>query len=157
MTASVHHIATPHSEPRTASQRTPPMAEPPPSNAVVVAQVESLSRRVDDLGKDTREGRDLALSIKTILETQNMPAQIAALRGDMEKGFQGARSDLVNATDHVRRDVAELEARIVSLEQFRQRADGASGLMSWVLRNAPWLFAGIAAFAAGVLFRAGLH
>lgn len=132
------------------------MAETPTSNAAVLAKVESLSNWMADIAKDSREGRDLALTIRTMLETQNMPAQLAALRGDTEKGLQAARSDLVNAQTHIRQEVHDLVVRVQALEAKQNRTDGATGLMGWLIRHAPWLAGAFAAFAGGVALKENL-
>jgi chromosome segregation ATPase len=136
------------------------MAETAPHDAAMMVEMASLRRWVEDIAKDTRESRDGVRDLKTTLETQNMPAQIVGLKAEMEKGFQAARSDLVNAQDHIRREVRELEAkidahdaRIGGLEQAKARADGATGLVGWLMRWAPWLFTGFAGLLAAIGFR----
>lgn len=102
---------------------------------------------------DAREARDAALRLTERVGAQDTPAKLAELRGDLEKGFQAARADLVNAVDkltrEVRSDFANHDDRIKSLEDFRQRIEGAGGLVGWLGKNAPWLltitFAGMAA------------
>ena len=126
------------------------MAETSPGNAAVLERVEALHRWMTELSKDTREARDGVLSIKATLDAYDIPVRIEALRGDMEKGFQGARADLVNAQGHIRQEVRDLEVRIKVLEDGQARDDGAKGFAGWVLRHAPWLFTGIAGILAGI-------
>jgi hypothetical protein len=121
-----------------------------PSNVEVMAKLEALTSRFDDVAKDAREGRDLARSIKDTLAAQDMPARLEALRGEMNSGFQGARADLVNAQGHIRQEIADHDKRIAALEQYRQRADGASGTVAWLMKHAPWLVAIAMSVAATV-------
>lgn len=148
MTASVHPFAAPSGGPHPALLRERPMADDTPSLAAVAAEVESLRRWMADVARDTREGRDAALSIKATIEAHNLPAQIAALRGDLEKTEQGLRADIVNASAHVRNEISALDARLKAVEAKQARTDGATGLMGWIIRYAPWLLSA-AAFLVG--------
>jgi hypothetical protein len=127
-----------------------------PSNVEVLAELRALTSRLDAAAADAREGRDLARSIKDTLTAQDMPARLEALRGEMNAGFQGARADLVNAQAHIRSELSDHEKRIKALEDLRTKADGVTGLMGWIAKHAPWLFAGIAAFVGGLGWRGHL-
>jgi hypothetical protein len=140
MTASVAYLH---------ARRDPPMADQPPSNA----EVEALRRWVQAIADDTREARDAALRTEAVLNAQNIPAQIATLRGDLEKVEQGFRADLVNTSGKIRADLAELEKRVKAQEEARARSDGATGLVGWLMRWAPWLFTGFAGLLAAIGFR----
>lgn len=150
MSASVQHFAAPSGGLHPAFLREPPMADDTPSLAAVAAEVESLRRWMADVARDTREGRDAALSIKATIEAHNLPAQIAALRGDLEKTEQGLRADIVNASGHARQEIAILDARLQAVEAKQNRADGATGLAAWLVRYAPWLASAVLGFLAAV-------
>lgn len=47
-------------------------------------------------------------------------------------------------------------ARIDQLERQRDLDAGAKSVWTWLSKNAPWLFAGAAAFVAGLAMKAGL-
>lgn len=54
---------------------------------------------------------------------------------------------------------AKLESaltRINTLESQVDQAKGAASVWTWLAKNAPWLFAGVAAFVAGLAVKAGL-
>jgi chromosome segregation ATPase len=119
----------------------------------IIARLQGVEERMAETRADAREARDAALRLTERVGAQDTPAKLAELRGDLEKGFQAARADLVNAVDkltrEVRSDFANHDDRIKSLEDFRQRIEGAGGLVGWLGKNAPWLltitFAGMAA------------
>jgi hypothetical protein len=46
--------------------------------------------------------------------------------------------------------------RINTLESQVDKAQGAASVWTWLAKNAPWLFAGIAAFVAGMAAKTGL-
>lgn len=46
--------------------------------------------------------------------------------------------------------------RINTLESQVDQAKGAASVWTWLAKNAPWLFAGFAAFIAGLAVKAGL-
>lgn len=63
-------------------------------------------------------------------------------------------------TDAINRQTAvleKLEDRIDKLEKLRDQQAGAAALVGWVMKHAPWLFAGIAAFAAGFNWKGPHH
>lgn len=126
-----------------------------PSDAVyreILARLQGMDDRISETRTDAREARDAVLRLTERVGAQDTPAKLAELRGEMEKGFQGARVDLVNAVDkltrEVRHDLASHDVRIKALEDFKSRIDGAGGVIGWIGKNAPWLlsvfFAGLA-------------
>lgn len=139
--------------------------KPSTSLAAVMAEVRALGTRLDDtredmggrldeIRADAREARDEAKALRSDLEARNLPVAVAELRKDMESGFAGARGDLVNAQDHIRRDIttrfADIEKRLAALERLKDRIEGAGNLGSWVVRHAPWLLAVVFAAAAAL-------
>lgn len=126
-----------------------------PSDAVyreILARLQGVDDRIAETRADAREARDAVLRLTERVGAQDTPTKLAELKGEMEKGFQGARADLVNAMDkltrEVRHDLASHDARIKALEDFKSRIDGAGGVIGWIGKNAPWLlsvlFAGLA-------------
>jgi hypothetical protein len=117
----------------------------------IIARLQGMDDRITETRADAREARDAVVRLTERVGAQDTPTKLAELRGDMEKGFQAARSDLVNAankiTSEVRGELEKHDARIKSLEDFRQRIEGASGLIGWLGKNAPWL---LSVFFAGV-------
>ncbi len=60
------------------------------------------------------------------------------------------------AIDRQTHALEKLEDRLDTLEKLRDQQAGAAALVNWMLKYAPWLFAGIAAFAAGFNWK-GVH
>jgi predicted nucleic acid-binding Zn-ribbon protein len=122
----------------------------------ILARLDGLSDQVDAAAKDAREARDVGLKLTERLETLDLPKQVAELRKDMEAGDQALRSDLVNAVDKTRREMQAaddaLSTRVATLETARAHLQGATGLLGWVGRHAPWLIA----IAASVLATLGV-
>lgn len=128
------------------------------------ARLEDLSDRLSTTQADARQARDLGNRISTILEEQNIIARFDAHKADLRQQVSEIRQDFVAANTKLRNDLeavardaaadrAKLADRIKVLEDERQRTEGVKSLVAWLMKNAPWLFAGLAAFAAGI----GLH
>lgn len=115
-------------------------------------KVTGLQGVVESVKTDAREARDAARESAAATKAQDLPAKIAELRGQVEKMASDSRSDLVNSiakvTAEMRSGHGDHEGRIATLEAARNKFAGATGLMGWLGRNAPWMFTGIAAAAA---------
>ncbi len=61
------------------------------------------------------------------------------------------------AIDRQTHALEKLEARLELLESLRDQQAGAKALVEWIFKHVPWLFAGIAAFAAGLNWKGGHH
>lgn len=129
------------------------MAETPPSNAAVMAEVEALRRWVEAVATDTREARDTALRIEATLQVYDIPAKIEAVRGHVDTIEQGLRADIVNSIGKVRGEIADLAARVGALEVAKARDDGAKGLMAWLIKHAPWLVTVLGALGVGAALK----
>lgn len=110
--------------------------------------VEGHSTRLDETRQDAREARDATTKLTERLTTQDMPAEIAKLRAAMDAGFIAARSDLTVASSHTNTAISDLSKRVDELENWRERLNGASGLVGWLSRNAPWLVTLVAVLGA---------
>jgi hypothetical protein len=113
-----------------------------------------MSTRIDETRADAREARDAATKLTERVDAQAVPAKVAELRADLDKNFAIARSDLVNASDKITREMREglagHDTRIKQLEAFRSKVEGATGFLGWTSKNAPWLFALLAGIAATI-------
>lgn len=125
--------------------------------ATLGAQFEGLSERVDIASKDAREARDLGHGISAKLEEQNIVARMTELKNELGIRVDALRTDVVQANTNLKKDLASevearqaLERRVESLEAERNKVVGVASFFSWMARVAPWLFAGIAAFVAGM-------
>ena len=125
------------------------------------AKLAGLLSQVEVASRDAREARDLGNRIATILEEQNIIARLAEHRAEQRQIVSEIRQDFVAANTTLRRDFSEecearrkadqaLEARIEALEASRNKAIGVADFFAWLARVAPWLFAGVAAFIAGI-------
>lgn len=113
------------------------------------AQLEALSERVDTAALDARTARDLAARTSTILEEQNIVARFGELRTEVRAIVTEIRQDFVAANTKLRNEHEALCKRVEALEAERQKLVGMKSLLEWLMKNAPWLLAGIAAFVAG--------
>jgi len=128
------------------------------------AELKALNNRVDGVQSDARESRDAARDILAQTRAQDLPAKVAELRGHLDASSTAIRSDLVNAINKVTTEVRAKhdehevrfevnEDRLDKLESFRDRLDGARGLVGWLAKNAPWLLTVIFAGAAVLGFK----
>lgn len=118
--------------------------------AVQDAKIENISERLENAAIDARTARDLANRTNTILEEQNIVARFGELRTEVRQAMTEIRQDFVAANTKLRNDLDALAARVKVLEDDRQQREGIKSLAAWLMKNAPWLFAGIAAFVAGM-------
>lgn len=134
--------------------------------AVMSEQLESLSRRTDEAAGNAATARELANRTNIILEEQNVLARLGEYRSEVKSTIEAMRQDLVHAHEGLKKELAALEtasanrfaaveARVAKLEADYQQREGIKSLAGWLMKNAPWLFAGIAAFAAGFGFHGG--
>lgn len=118
-------------------------------------RLEALSDRLDGTAADARSARELAAKTSTILEEQNITVRFAELRAEVRQVMSETRQDFVAANTNLRRELDDLVKRVAALEAERNKLVGMKGLVDWLLKNMPWLLAGIAAFAAGIGFDKG--
>jgi len=120
----------------------------------IIARLEGQDRRLDEIREDAREGRDAAVRMAERYNAEGVPTKLAELRGQMEQGFQAARTDLVNSMDKATRENREtqhaIHRRLDDLERFKSRIEGAGGVFGWLAKNAPWLLTVVFAIAAAV-------
>jgi hypothetical protein len=132
--------------------------------AVQGAQLKNLENKVDKAAIAADNARDLSNKINTILEEQDIGTRFSEHRGEVRQQMSEMRQDVVAAITKVRTDIEandrkwakcfdELEKRIEALESDFHKREGVRSLVGWLMKNAPWLFTGIAAFAAGVGFK----
>lgn len=118
-------------------------------HAEISAEVRGLAKRVDGVEQAAREARDAARDSAAATKAQDIPAQIEKLRGEVQKLTSEGRSDLVNAisraTEAMRKGHDDHEARIKGLEEAQSELKGATGVLGWISRNAPWLSTMLAA------------
>lgn len=142
------------------SQR-PPRNRPDPSllaqvlasQAAMAAQLEAMGETVKATQLDAREARDGANRLATILSEQDIVKRLTEHRNDTRQMIEGLRQDVVVANNNVKRDVDDLEKRVDRLEKERDQRDGATTLIGWLMKNAPWLVVGLGAFLAGLGFK----
>lgn len=113
-------------------------------------RLEDFAARLEATQDDARQARDLGNRISTILEEQNIIARFDAHKTDVRQQISEIRQDFVAANTKVRDEIVKLEGRLKELENEQQRREGIKSLAGWLMKNAPWLFAGFAAFVAGL-------
>lgn len=127
--------------------------------AGVQAQLVALKDQMGLVGHDAREARDATIALKAQMGAENLGERITALKGDINAVETAYRSDLQTAIGAVRREHADTktvhETRLAALEAWRNKADGATGLLGWLSRWAPWLING--ALGSSLLYLLGNH
>lgn len=129
-------------------------------------QFEEVFRRLDRAEETAGEARDTAKELVTILREQDTGARIVEMRTEMRAGLAELRQDVVAANTRLRGDldaeckartdaIDALDIRLLVLEAERNKVIGVAGFFSWLSKVAPWMLAGIAAFAAGVGLKDG--
>lgn len=126
-------------------------------------QFEEVFRRLDRAEETAGEARDTAKELVTILREQDTGARIVEMRTEFRAGMAELRQDFVAANTRIRSDLELeckerrlLEDRVEALEADRNKVVGVAGLFTWLSKVAPWLLAGVAAFAAGVGMKDGV-
>jgi hypothetical protein len=139
------------------------------------ARLDSVAKAQEVTQEDAREARDVANRITTILQEQNINVRLTEIKTEMRQAFADARREARADVDALRTDVvlantrlkteldaaetrhradqAANEARFKTLETDLTKRAGMKDLIGWLMKNAPWLFAGAAAFAAGLGFK----
>lgn len=96
--------------------------------AVQTRALEKLAEKVDDV-------RERVIS----LESSGYDKRLEALKVTQEKTEVAYKAM-----------IEKLENRVNQLESERDQVKGAASFWTWLTKNAPWLLAGVAAFAAGL-------
>lgn len=108
-------------------------------DAMAEMNIHALRQISDALTATNRSLTNLAADVKDVRE------RVIKIEGQDVKG------DLRD----LKADVKANAQRIDVLERARDRQDGAMSVGAWLSKHAPWLLAGIAAFAAGVGIKMG--
>lgn len=109
-------------------------------DAVVEMQIHALRQISDGLTQTNKTLASLATDVRDVrervvkIEARDVAADLTKLDGRVEA----------------------LSLRVDALERVKDRHDGAMGVGAWLSKNAAWLFAGIASFAAGLGFKTGV-
>jgi hypothetical protein len=130
----------------------------------ILAEIRAINGRVEgvedgmgEIRKDAREARDAAIKLTERVGAQDVPAKLAQISADLEKGFVAARTDLVNTSDKITREMRDghekHDKRLEALEAWKLRVEGATGIVGWFARNAPWLLTALFAAMAALGFK----
>lgn len=125
------------------------MARPPLPLADQVTAREIL-RRLDGLEKTAGEARDETLKLNARLTAENTQEQLAKIWTRMETADLQNRADLQNSYDRlnaaqsarsaqIEGNVAALTSDMDALKEWRNKIEGANGLVGWLAKHAPWL------------------
>lgn len=123
--------------------------------------VKGMEKLLTEARQDARAAREGLAEIKAVLGEQNVPERVAEIRAEMKAQHVELRTDMVNTYNRLQAAVADrgtaldvridgLDKRVAALERLKEQATGAKSVLGWLLKHAPWLFAGIAAFLAGM-------
>lgn len=125
----------------------PPLHDQVTAEAIL-ARMDGFEGYLDAIAKDAREGRDAALGLRERISAENTQEGMAKLWAELKAVENASRSDLVNAVSRIGDAHGKLASRVESLEAWRNELKGANGLMSWLSKHAPWIFAAMAAAVA---------
>lgn len=106
--------------------------------------------RITAVGKDAREARDATIALNARLTAENTQEQIAKIWARIEASDSTYRSDLLNTSARIGERIGKHEGRTADLEAWRQRIEGANGLVKFLSRYSPWLVTAAAAVYAYV-------
>jgi hypothetical protein len=102
--------------------------------AAQTRQMERFVEKVDDI------------QVRVIrLEEQKTSKMVERVEAELRAALAASQADVKAAL-----------SRIESLERQRDREAGAMSVWAWLSKNAPWLFAAVATFFAGLAVKAGL-
>lgn len=82
------------------------------------------------------------------MSAENTQEQIAKIWARIEKADTEHRSDLLNAMARTGERTGALEARVASIEEWKNKLQGAKGMIGWLSKHAPWLMAATLSMAA---------
>jgi phage shock protein A len=116
--------------------------------AATQAKLESLDSWVRDVAADTKAARDGMMELRTITEQQDLPGRISEVRREALQAVADLRNDVVHQNVKIRDDLGEVDERVKTLEDLRERQAGARSLVEWVVKHWPGLAALVVAAAA---------
>lgn len=117
-------------------------------DAVKMAEIHAMRQLADSVAQQSRQFSEHMGAQTRALE--KMTGKVDDVRERvirLESAQHGAE------IEKVRVELVKALSRIDTLESQRDQMKGAGTLATWLTKNAPWLLAGIAAFAAGMGFK----
>lgn len=116
-----------------------------PSSSVTLEDVRAL---LAPLMADVREARDGMIKLTQAFNSLDTNARLDALASAMKAEHTALRQDVVTALSGVRTDLKEVEGRVESLEEDRERRDGGFSLLRALRESVAWFVAlGVSALA----------
>lgn len=103
-------------------------------DALAAAEIHALRQISDAISAQTRRLDSIDDKVDDVRE------RVARMEG----------ADSRRAIGENKAAIKELSDRIKSLEDDRNQVRGVASFWGWLIKAAPWLFAGIAAFLAGI-------
>lgn len=115
-----------------------------------MTRLDGFESYLDAVAKDAREGRDAALGLVQRLTAENTQQELQKIWARIEQSDAAHREDLRNSYARMAEAAAtrykELEIdrdawkkRVEQLEAWRNKIEGANGLLGWVAKHSPWL------------------
>lgn len=119
--------------------------------AVALAEIHAMRQMADAVSAQTKFfGDAMAAHTRAVERVADEVKNIDRRLIRVEEAKHG--KDIERLSD----GLSSLSKRIDDLESTRDQQKGAKALVDWLRQTAPWLLAGIAAFAAGVGLKGGV-
>ncbi len=114
--------------------------------------IQTMGRSLETLVGDVRDVRERVIR----LEEQKATKLVERVERDLREQLATAKSEHLTAMTAAVSKLDHALGRIDALESSRDQATGAKSVWDWLSKNAAWLFAGAAAFIAGLALKSGL-
>lgn len=127
----------------------PPLHDQVTAEAII-ERLNGFEAYLEATARDARKACDATLTLTARLTAENTQVEIAKIWQRIETADAAHRADLQNSYARINEAAAarsrELEidrdlwkVRVEALEDWRARIEGASGLVGWLAKHAPWL------------------
>lgn len=134
----------------------------PRSDALKQAEIHAMRQMGDAVSAIGRSVETLAGKVDDVrervirLEEQKATKLVERVERDLREQMASAKSEHALALSAATANLDTALGRIDALERARDEATGAKSVWEWLSKNAAWIFAGTAAFVAGLALKSGL-
>lgn len=134
----------------------------PRSDALKQAEIHAMRQMGDAVSAIGRSVETLAGKVDDVrervirLEEQKATKLVERVERDLREQMASAKSEHALALSAATANLDAALGRIDALERARDEATGAKSVWEWLSKNAAWIFAGTAAFVAGLALKSGL-
>lgn len=120
--------------------------------AAIMARLDGFEGYLENVARDTREARDETIKLTSRLTAENTQGELQKIWARIERQDVEHRADLANSYQRLAETMAKrageiegaadaLRAEVSDLQAWRNKLDGANGVVGWVVKHAPWLAA----------------